>query len=83
MNDAARLDRRLWGDRQEIDVKHDWSHLTEEERIRTAVAMLDMAEEIVARGPVLDLKPSPLVYDPTDGDELAEAERRRRQEQQQ
>ncbi len=75
--------REVWGERREIDFKHDWSNLTEAERVRKAMAMLDMAQEIVARGPVLDLKPSPLVYDPTDGDELAEQERRRRQGQQQ
>ena len=40
--------------------------------------MLDMAEEIVARGPVINVQPSPLVYDPTDGEELAEQERRRK-----
>ena len=54
----ARLDRRLWGDRQEIDVKHDWSHLTEEERVRRAMQMLDMAEEMVNR----DLEPSTFRY---------------------
>jgi len=73
----------VWAERQRIDLKHDWTQLTEAERIRKAMAMLDMAQEIVDRGPVIDLKPSPIVYDPTDGDELAEQERRRRQEQQQ
>jgi hypothetical protein len=77
----ARLDARLWGDRQEIDLKHDWANLTVAERVRKAMQMLDMAEELVNRGPVIDLEPKPIVYDPTDGDELAEAERRRRQEE--
>ena len=70
--------REVWGERREIDFKHDWSNLTEAERVRKAMAMLDMAEEIVARGPVLNLQPRALEYDPTDGDELAEQERRRK-----
>jgi hypothetical protein len=78
----ARLDARLWGDRQEIDLKHDWSNLTEAERVRKAMQMLDMAEELVNRGPVIDLEPRRIEYDPTDGDELADAERRKRLEQQ-
>ncbi len=40
-----------------------------------------MAQEIVDRGPLINQAPPPIVYDPTDGDELAEAERRRKQQQ--
>ena len=40
--------------------------------------MLDMVEEMVNRGPVIDLEPRRIEYDPTDGDELAEAEARAR-----
>ena len=56
---------------------------TEEERVRKAMQMLDMAEEMVNRGPVIDLEPRRIEYDPTDGDELAEQERRRQEQQQQ
>ena len=43
----ARLDPRLWGDRQEVHVKEDWSKFTVEERERRALAILDMARETV------------------------------------
>lgn len=72
----ARLDPRLWGDRQEIHVKDDWSNLSEAERVRKAMQMLDIAEELVNRPTVIEA--TPIRYDPTDGDELAEAERRRK-----
>ena len=72
--------RVVWGDRQQIDLKDDWSNLTEAERVRKALVMLDMAEEMVNRGPVIALEPRRIEYDPTDGDELADAERRKRLE---
>jgi hypothetical protein len=43
--------------------------------------MLDMAKEMINRGPVIN-EPRRIEYDPTDGDDLADAERRKRLEQQ-
>ena len=40
--------------------------------------MLDMAEDQVNRPPVVDMQP--IVYEPIDGDKLAEQERRRRRD---
>ena len=68
-------------------MKHDWTQLSEAERVRKAMQMLDIAEELVNRPTVIDATPVPTgnqilvgryIYDPTDGDELAEAERRRK-----
>ena len=76
----ARLDPRLWGDRQEINVKDDWAQLSIEERERRALALIGIVQEM--REQRLELKrlqelgPRRIVYDPTDGDELAEREAR-------
>ena len=47
-----------WGDRQQVDVKHDYSHMTEEERLRKAYELIGLIEEI-KRGPEM---PPPLEY---------------------
>jgi terminase small subunit-like protein len=53
----ARLDPRLWGDRQQIDMKADWAILTVEERRRKADELIATIREI--REP---MQPPPLVY---------------------
>ena len=61
----ARLDPRLWGDRQQVDLKTDYSLLTEEERLKKAHELIGLIQEI-QRGPEL---PPPLEYRPEeDGD---------------
>ena len=68
-------------------MKHDWTQLSEAERVRKAMQMLDIAEELVNRPVIIDQEPVPVgrqvlvnghIYDPTDGDELADEERRRK-----
>jgi hypothetical protein len=74
----------LWGDRQELTVKDDWSQLSIEECQRRALALIGIVEEM--REQRLELKrlqelgPRRIVYDPTDGDELAECEAREAEE---
>jgi hypothetical protein len=59
-------------------------HLNEEERVRRALHLLGMVREVVEREKQVKLEaaagPRRIVYDPTDGDELAEQERRERRE---
>jgi terminase small subunit-like protein len=71
----ARQMPQQWGDRQEVDVNHDWSHLPEEERVRKALELLGVVREVVNR----DTSPRPILYNSEDGDVLAEEERRQRQ----
>ena len=54
----ARLDPRLWGDRQQVDVKTDYSLWTEEQRLRKVHEIIGLIEEI-KRGPEM---PPPLEY---------------------
>ena len=42
----SRLHPQQWGDRQQIDIKDDWSMLTEDERRRKAEELIAMIEEI-------------------------------------
>ena len=42
----SRLHPQQWGDRQQVDIKDDWSLLTEEERRRKAEELIQMIEEI-------------------------------------
>jgi terminase small subunit-like protein len=81
----ARLDPRLWGDRQQIDVKADWMQLSEEERVRKAMNLLGMVREVVEREKQAKLEaaagPRRITYDATDGDLLAEEEQRERERQ--
>ena len=78
----SRLDPRLWGDRQEVTVKDDWALLSIEERERRALKLLDMWGEIKERRAERERLriegPPPIVYDPTDGDELAAREAKER-----
>jgi hypothetical protein len=57
----ARLDPRLWGERQTIDLKGDWPILSEEERRRKADEMIAMIREMQT-----PLQPPPLVYRPQE-----------------
>jgi len=54
----SRLHPQTWGDRQKIDLKSDWSLLTDEERRRKAEELIAMIREL--REPPLE--PPPLVY---------------------
>jgi hypothetical protein len=59
----ARLDPRLWGDKQSLDVSASIMMLTPEERVQKALALFDLMEKFVERerNPVGG---GPLVYDP-------------------
>jgi hypothetical protein len=74
--------REVWGERQEIQVKDDWSLLSIEERERRALKLLDMWDEIKERRAERERLRieglPPIVYDPTDGDELAAREAKER-----
>ena len=71
----ARLAPQQWGDRQQIDMKADMLlQMPEEQRVKKALELLDMVREVVNRPKT----PRQIVYDPQDGDELAEQERRQR-----
>jgi hypothetical protein len=61
----VRLDPRLWGDRQQLDVKTDYSLWTEEQRLQKAHELIGLIQEI-QRGPEL---PPPLEYRPEEKDE--------------
>src|SRR5215472_14818674 len=54
----ARRHPQEWGDRQQIDIKDDWSLLTEDERRRKADELIAMIREL--REP--PMQPPPLVY---------------------
>jgi hypothetical protein len=54
----ARLLPQQWGDKQTIDVKSDWSLLTEDERGRKADELIAMIRELREPPP----QPPPLVY---------------------
>jgi terminase small subunit-like protein len=58
----ARRHPQEWGDRQQIDVRNDWSLLTEEERRRKSEELIAMIEEIRNPPP----GPPPLVYRPEE-----------------
>jgi hypothetical protein len=49
-----------WGDKQQVDLKHDYTHLTEAERLKKAYELIGLIEEI-KRGPEM---PPPLEYRP-------------------
>jgi hypothetical protein len=42
----SRLQPETWGDRQKLDIKSDWSLLTEEERRRRAEKLISMIREL-------------------------------------
>jgi len=54
----SRLQPQTWGDRQKLDIKSDWSLLTEAERLRKAEELLTMIDEIRNPPP----GPPPIVY---------------------
>ena len=54
----SRLQPQTWGDRQKLDIKSDWSLLSEEERRRKSEELLSMIREIQAP----PQEPPPLVY---------------------
>jgi hypothetical protein len=55
---TSRRHPQEWGDRQQIDVKSDWSLLSQEERDRKAQELLAMIPELTAPPP----EPPPFVY---------------------
>src|SRR5262245_19695302 len=68
----SRLLPQQWGEKQQIDVKNDWSLLTEEERRRKAEEVIQMIRELKEPPP----QPPPLIYRPertTEDDEAADA----------
>lgn len=56
----SRLHRETWGDRQQIDIKNDFSQMSEQERIRKAMELIGVIKEITGPKP----EPPPLRYDP-------------------
>ena len=61
----SRLHRQTWGEAAKIDIKHDYSQMTEAERLRKAHELVGLIHEI-QRGPEL---PPPLEYRPEESDE--------------
>ena len=61
----SRLQPQTWGDRQKLDIKSDWSLLTEAERLRKAEELLTMIDEIRNPPP----GPPPIVYRPEEPEE--------------
>jgi hypothetical protein len=54
-----------WGDRQQLDLKHDYSQMSEAERLKKAHELVGLIHEI-QRGPEL---PPPLEYRPEEPEE--------------
>ena len=54
----SRLQPQTWGERQQVDLKSDWSLLTEDERRRRAEELIGMIRELREPPP----QPPPLVY---------------------
>ena len=63
----ARLHPQTWGDRQKLDIKSDWSLLSEEERRRKGEELIQMIRELREPPP----GPPPLVYRWEDAPEEA------------
>ena len=59
----------------------DWTQLSEEERVRRALQLIDLAKGAMEKKRLLEAGPPRIVYDPTDGDELADREAARRRTQ--
>ena len=66
----SRLQPQTWGDRQKLDIKSDWSLLTEDERRRRAEELIGMIRELREPPP----QPPPLIYrwKEAEGDESVE-----------
>ena len=62
---TARRHPQEWGDKQQVDLKHDYSQMTEAERLKKAYELIGLIEEI-KRGPEM---PPPLEYRPEENDE--------------
>jgi hypothetical protein len=60
-----RLQRHTWGEKQRVDLKHDFSHLTEAERLKKAHELVGLVQEI-QRGPE---RPPALEYRVEEDDE--------------
>ena len=58
----SRLHRDTWGEKAQVDVKHDFSHMTEAQRLAKARELIGLVHEI-NRGPKL---PPPLEYRPEE-----------------
>ena len=58
----SRLHRDTWGEKSQVDVKHDYSHLTEAERLKKAHELVGLVKEI-QRGPE---RPPALEYRPEE-----------------
>jgi hypothetical protein len=58
-----RLHRDTWGDKVQADIKHDFSHMTAEQRLAKAYELIGLVREIQG-GPEL-----PLEYRPEEKDE--------------
>ena len=54
----SRLQPQTWGERQKLDIKNDWTLLSEEERRRRAEELISMIRELREPPP----QPPPLVY---------------------
>jgi hypothetical protein len=54
----SRLHHTIWGDHKSVDIKSDWSSLTEDECRRRVEELIGMIEEIKAPPP----QPPPLIY---------------------
>ena len=61
----SRLHRQTWGEAAKIDIKHDYSQMTEAERLKKAHELVGLIREI-QKGPEL---PPPLEYRPEEPDE--------------
>ena len=58
----SRLHRDTWGEKAQVDVKHDFSHMTEAQRLQKARELIGLVHEI-QKGPEL---PPPLEYRPEE-----------------
>jgi hypothetical protein len=67
----SRLHPQQWGERQQIDVRDDWSLLTEEERRRKADELIAMIREL--REP--PMQPPAMVYRPEQAPDEPESGR--------
>jgi hypothetical protein len=65
----SQLHPQQWGDKQQIDVKNDWTLLSEDERRRKADELIQMIREL--REP--PMRPPPLVYRPEEAQDELEA----------
>jgi Bacteriophage Sf6, terminase small subunit-like len=60
----ARLDPRLWGEKQQLDVSANIMMLSPEERVQKALQLFDLMEKFVERARQPPMSDQPLVYDP-------------------